>query len=579
MPISFCTWLYYGVGRQAVLGQHRVSPVFNFEFASRSPFVPRRHYRVALLLGVVACCALALCGCGGVVFSSTAETLQFSPALVSFGDVEVGTSANDALSISNPWVSSLTVASFAVSGPGFSLAPQDPAPLVIAPGKSQRISIVFAPQADGDFSGQLAALDKAGKTLAVAQMRGTGRHRQYSRLTVSTSNVNFGNVALNSLSTQSVTLTSSGSGSLTINSASVIGTDFSLSQAFAPVTLNPGQSVVLKVNFSPKVAGLSTGQIVVSSNSTTGATTSVSLSGTGTAAATPQLTVSSASLGFGSVTVNTTVTKALTLTSSGTAPVTVNSLALTGSGFSSAGAAFPLTLNPGTSASVQVTFDPTVAGALTGQIVVSSNSTTGATTSVSLSGTGTAAATPQLTVSSASLSFGSVPIGSPTTQALTLTSSGTSPVTVSAASLTGAGFTVTGATFPVTLNPAVAITLQVQFNPTAAVTSTGTITISSNSTTGSPIIVSLSGTGTAVQHQVSLVWSAPASSPDPVSSYNIYRSSGGSSYQRINTSVETQTTYVDLAVQAGTTYGYYVKSVDSAGTESTSSNQVTVTVP
>jgi fibronectin type 3 domain-containing protein len=83
-----------------------------------------------------------------------------------------------------------------------------------------------------------------------------------------------------------------------------------------------------------------------------------------------------------------------------------------------------------------------------------------------------------------------------------------------------------------------------------------------------------------VQHEVTLTWSPPASTPIPINAYNVYRSTGGtSSYVLINSTGSTQTTYLDTGVQAATTYAYYVKSVDSAGVESTPSNQVSVNVP
>jgi hypothetical protein len=173
-----------------------------------------------------------------------------------------------------------------------------------------------------------------------------------------------------------------------------------------------------------------------------------------------------------------------------------------------------------------------------------------------------------------------VSVGTPTVQSLTLTSTGTGAVTVSAVSLAGAGFTFSGATFPVTLNPGVAIKLQIQFDPTAVGAFAGSLTISSNSSTGGSAVIGLSGAGTAVQHQVTLTWNGPASSPDPVSGYNVYRSpSGGTTFQRLNSTSDSQTSYVDQAVQSGSSYMYYVKSVDAAGTESTPSNQTTVTVP
>jgi fibronectin type 3 domain-containing protein len=109
---------------------------------------------------------------------------------------------------------------------------------------------------------------------------------------------------------------------------------------------------------------------------------------------------------------------------------------------------------------------------------------------------------------------------------------------------------------------------------------TGQLTIQSNSTTNATAIVTLSATGqAAAAHEVDLSWSAPASSTDPVAGYNIYRSTGSSGLQLLNSSVDTQTTYVDNTVQSGVTYDYVVESVDAEGIESVPSNQATATVP
>jgi hypothetical protein len=184
-----------------------------------------------------------------------------------------------------------------------------------------------------------------------------------------------------------------------------------------------------------------------------------------------------------------------------------------------------------------------------------------------------------LTVSTSSLSFGSVSVNTSTTQSVTLTSSGTSPVTISAASITGAGFTTVGGSFPLTLNPQQTATLQVQFLPTTAGAVTGQLTISDNATSGSPAVVALSGTGTAVAHSVDLSWNAPTSSPDPVVGYNIYRSPSSGSPQLLNPTPTTGTAYVDNSVVAGTTYTYTVESVDTNGVQSVPSNSIQVTIP
>jgi hypothetical protein len=189
-------------------------------------------------------------------------------------------------------------------------------------------------------------------------------------------------------------------------------------------------------------------------------------------------------------------------------------------------------------------------------------------------------AVPTLTISPASLAFGNVAVNAPTTLPVTLMSTGTAPVTISSAALTGTGYTMSGATFPVTLNPNLAVTLEVQFDPAATGAAAGQLTIQSNSSTNATVLISLSGTGQNVSHRAGLSWEAPGSSADPIAGYNVYRSAGGSSaYQLLGSSVDTQTTYVDSTVQAGLTYEYYVTSVDSSGVQSAPSNQVAATIP
>jgi len=141
-----------------------------------------------------------------------------------------------------------------------------------------------------------------------------------------------------------------------------------------------------------------------------------------------------------------------------------------------------------------------------------------------------------LTVSAVTLSFGSVTINTATMQSLTLTPLGTAPVTVNSASITGAGFAIVGASFPGTLNPTQSLTLQVQFDLTTTGTASGQLIINSNSSTDSPAVVGLSGAGTAIAHQVDLSWDAPASSPDPLTEYNIYRSTGNGAFALLNLS-------------------------------------------
>ncbi|MGA7523694.1 MAG: choice-of-anchor D domain-containing protein [Acidobacteriaceae bacterium] len=186
-----------------------------------------------------------------------------------------------------------------------------------------------------------------------------------------------------------------------------------------------------------------------------------------------------------------------------------------------------------------------------------------------------------LTVNSTSVAFGTVAENATATQSVTLTSSGTAPVTLESATISGKGFGVAGMSFPVTLSPRQSAVLDLQFDPTAAGAAAGTVTISSSAANGAAVI-SLSGTGEASSssYGVELSWEAPASSTDPVAGYHIYRATGSSgSYQLLNASVNPPTTYTDTTAQSGTTYNYKVTSVDAEGAESTASNVYTAALP
>jgi hypothetical protein len=225
-----------------------------------------------------------------------------------------------------------------------------------------------------------------------------------------------------------------------------------------------------------------------------------------------------------------------------------------------------------------VAFQPSAVGAASGSISIVSNAPT-SPTSVGLTGTGIAA-THTLSISPASLNFGTVTTGTFSAQQnVLITNTGNSSVTISQITLTGSGYSMTGGGAPVTLSPSQNITLAIQFSPLAAGSINGSISIVSNAS-GSPATVSLSGTGVApVQHSVALTWNASTSS---VTGYNVYRSTvSGAQYTKLNSSLVGALAYTDTTVVngSGITYYYVTTAVDSSGSESAHSNEVSALIP
>lgn len=206
---------------------------------------------------------------------------------------------------------------------------------------------------------------------------------------------------------------------------------------------------------------------------------------TGTLTATP------ASVAFGNVQVGTSQTQSDTLSNTGGSTLTISQAAVTGTGFSTTGLNFPITLAPGQSVSFNVVFSPQSTGSATGSLAVTNN---GSNSPLNIALTGTAVAAGSLTASPTSFTFGSVQVGTSQPQTETLKNSGETNLTISQPTFHGAGFSYTGLSLPLTLAPNQSTTFGVVFAPTAVgpANSILSITVSGSTTT---VDIALSGVG------------------------------------------------------------------------------------
>jgi beta-galactosidase len=187
-----------------------------------------------------------------------------------------------------------------------------------------------------------------------------------------------------------------------------------------------------------------------------------------------------------------------------------------------------------------------------------------------------AAPSSTLTSSATSLAFGSVNVSSSSTKSVTLSNAGNASIAISNVVIAGAGFTSTGVSSGLILSAGKSATLDAAFDPAAGGAATGSITITSNAS-NSPMVVSLSGTGVAPAHSVSLHWAASTSS---VIGYNVYSSTtSGGPYTKLTSAPVPATDYTDASVQAGKTYYYVVTSVNSDNEQSGYSAQVSAVIP
>jgi len=545
--------------------------------AQRARHGSRRRIAAWFALIVIGLVVLGLTGCGSIV---TQGNLSVSPSSVSFGSVTVGQTATASVALTNGSTDTVQVSQISISGQGFQQVNSAALPVNIGPGDTYNVTVEFAPTAAGAASGQISvASTAAGASNVSVSLSGTGTAAGKQPVTLLNGlSCSYG--AMTGAGSDSCTVTLSGaapSGGLSVNLSSNSGS------IKVPATVTVAQNAS-SATFAATVSAVSSATSGTLTASAGGVTETFALK---LNAADRVLSASLTSVSFGDVTVNTSTQQALVLESAGTASLTINSASLSGSGFSISGGSFPITLSPNQVVVLQVQFAPTSAGAAAAKLTITSNATSGGTMQIAVSGTGTAASSSSsttgavLSVNSATIAFGSISLNTPATQSLTLSSTGSSAVTVSGATVTGTGFTLAGGTFPITLNPGQSAVLNVQFDPTATGAAAGQVTIASNSTGGATTLVALTGTGVSSStYTVNLTWNAPASSSDPVVGYHVYReTSGGTAFQLLNSSVNVPTTYADTTVQSGQTYVYAVTSVDASGVESSDSNLFTVTIP
>jgi hypothetical protein len=321
-------------------------------------------------------------------------------------------------------------------------------------------------------------------TLATAQSSG--------HLSPSPWTIGFGSaVPVGSTQTRTETLQNSGSSKLTITRLSVTGSAFSASGWTLPLTLTPGQSRAGTVRFAPTASGKQSGTLAVSwTSSGTGHVTKIYL--VGTASGSGQLASNPAAMNFGSIQVGSSKPWTGVLTNSTGSAVTISSASVTGTAYQLSALTLPVTLSPGQSTNYAVTFAPKSAGTFSGNVAITSNAPN-STLNVALSGTGVAGG--QLSSNPTSLSFGSVQTGSKKTLSETVTNSSTAAITISQVVPSGAGFSFSGITPPVTLSPSQSFTFSVAFAPTSTGATNGALSITSNAANPT-LSIPLSGSGT-----------------------------------------------------------------------------------
>jgi phospholipase C len=297
-----------------------------------------------------------------------------SDSNVYFGGQVVGTTSPAYnVTMTNVRTVPITVSSIVVTG-DFS---QTNNCTMIPVGGGCTINITFSPTQTAARTGTLTITDSDSTSPQVINLQGTG-----SEVTLTPSlypGIVFPAVQLNAKASQKVTLTNSGSSTLTINSIFTVGTNY-VEKNTCGNSVAAGASCSINVGYSPSVTGLTYGNLVVNTNDPA-SPQNVLLQGIST-----EVLLKPKALNFGTQAVGTTSNpQTVTLTNTGTNTLSFASIvasmnyAETDNCLGGVGGGGQCTIN--------ITFTPSTTGSLPGTLTIVDNDSTSPQI-INLSGTG-----------------------------------------------------------------------------------------------------------------------------------------------------------------------------------------------
>ncbi len=306
-----------------------------------------------------------------------APIANLSPTSLTFSAKSVGSSSTpQTVTLKNPGKVTLNITSIKTSG---DFSQTHTCGSTLAANASCTISVSFKPTATGTRTGSLTFTDNASPTTQTVSLTGTGAGPLAS---LTPASLVFTSKAVGtSSSPQNVTLTNTGTASLSISSFKTSG-DFSQTHTCGS-SLSAGASCTISVTFKPTASGTRTGTLTVNDNASP-TTQTVSL--TGTIGAKTSVIYSPTSLTFSGQPVGTSsAAQNVILTNTGDAALNIAGIAANGDSAQTNNC--NSSVAAGASCTLSVAFSPTGAGPRTGNVTVTDTADDSPQT-ISLTGTG-----------------------------------------------------------------------------------------------------------------------------------------------------------------------------------------------
>lgn len=403
------------------------------------------------------------------------DNTPFTPPLLDFGTVVVGTSVYKSFKVRNTGDIPLNITSVTTPSAAFAVTPQGATTL--APSAEQTFSVTYTPVNGSSNSSFIINSDASNVTVSLSGLGVT------PSLTVSSGSLNFASTDVGQSATQNLTLTNDGTTSVDITSISGPLAPFSISNPVSfPQTIVAGNSLTFAILFAPGQSGSFSSSISVLTNY---ASTNqlIQVQGTGLQ---PKLTTSTTVLDFGQTPATQTKNLSFTITNTGNKALNVNSLTIGGSSAFSvtSPAALSFSVAAGASQTVTVRFTAAALNSYTGTLAIASD---GGNQTLTLQGQGTAGI---LNASPGQLDFGTASLNSTVTKTIVLTNTGNAPLNITGISTpANAVFTVSYiGSLPVQLLPNTSFSVTVKFKSGSVGLSQSSFVVNTDASNGNQTV-------------------------------------------------------------------------------------------
>jgi centrosomal CEP192-like protein/ASPM-SPD-2-Hydin domain-containing protein len=429
--------------------------------------------------------------------NGSAPSASLSSSSLIFASQNVGTtSPTQSATLTNTGNATLNLSSISANGDFALAATGTSCPYgggTVAAGTNCTIDVSFTPTATGARTGTVTITDNATGSPQIVNLSGTGVAPAVS---FSVAALAFGNQVTNTTSAaQSVTLTNTGSGVLSLSSVAITGTnpaDFAISANPCGPTVAPGANCSISVTFTPLGNGARAASLTLIDNAST-SPQSVNLTGNGL----NPLAVTPAILAFGNEGAGTTsAAKNVTLRNNTSASVTITGTSFTGPNateFAQAATTCGSSLAAHASCTISITFSPVAVGAESATLSIT-DSAANSPQAVTFSGTGVQ----PVTLSVATLNFGNQGIASTSDpKNVTVKNNNSVALNFTGMTITGtnaADYAESATTCGSSLGGHSACIISVTFTPSGPGTETAALSITDNAG-NNPQTVALTGVG------------------------------------------------------------------------------------